>query len=105
MTELLYDVLCCCVLIGTEKVQVRSYFAHREDWLQSRVENCRNGQIQECFGPGQPRGLKGERWAAAGTYVAAKMVKSCLFLHFCTEHVHHESKALRSANRTMLFYS
>lgn len=55
-------MLCYCVLIGTEKVKVRCYFAHREDYLQSRVENCRNGQIQECFGPGRPRGLKGEKW-------------------------------------------
>ena len=39
---------------------MRSYFAHREDGLQSRVENCRNGQSQECFSPGRPRGLKGE---------------------------------------------
>jgi len=39
---------------------VRSYFSHREDHLQSRIENCRNGQTQECFGPGRPRALKGK---------------------------------------------
>ena len=33
-------MLCYCVLIGTEKVQVRNYFAHREDCLQSRVETA-----------------------------------------------------------------
>ena len=39
---------------------MRSYFRHREDHLQSRIENCRNGQTQECFGPGRPRALKGK---------------------------------------------
>ncbi len=64
---------------GTQVSQVRSSFRHREDQLQSRVENGKMGKVQEWFEPGRPRALK--------------------------EHVHHGSNPMRAANRTMVFYS
>ena len=52
-------MICDVTSSGSEKTQVQNQFKHREDNLLSRVENTRNGQIQECFGPGRPRALKG----------------------------------------------
>ena len=50
---------------GTQKVETRSSFRHRVDHLQTRAEDSRSGQVQECFEPGRPRALKGGRGTRA----------------------------------------
>ena len=57
-------------------METKSYYKHREDRLEQRVEHAGMATVCESFGPGRPRALR-----------------------------EHTFSSIHSASRTMLFYS
>lgn len=51
--------MCNFTILGKNKTEVKYLFKHRKDLLNARVEAVKSGEVQESFGPGRERSLKG----------------------------------------------
>ena len=46
------------MFLGASKTELKCFFKHREDLLETRVEKAKSGEIQESFSSGRERSLK-----------------------------------------------